>query len=159
MVDITPLIDIIFQLVLFFMVSTTFVSTPGIQVDLPRSSADTILRDKAEMRVWVTADGAVMIDDTAVTWNALQQAFRDAAAKDASTMVIIKADKVVEHGRVVAVMDLARRMGLSRLAIATEANVAGGGGTGTENGAGPGGASGKGKGDVGDSPGDAGKGE
>lgn len=124
-VDITPLIDIIFQLVLFFMVSTTFVSTPGIQVDLPRSSSDVILRDKSEVRVWVTAEGAVMIDDHAVTWDGLRQTFRDAAGKDGSTMVVIKADKSVEHGRVVAVMDLARSMGLSRLAIATEANVTG----------------------------------
>ncbi len=46
--DVTPLIDIIFQLVLFFMVSTTFVTSPGIQVDLPRSSAQTIIREKQE---------------------------------------------------------------------------------------------------------------
>jgi biopolymer transport protein ExbD/biopolymer transport protein TolR len=42
-IDVTPLIDIIFQLVLFFMVSTTFISSPGIEVDLPRSSSETIL--------------------------------------------------------------------------------------------------------------------
>ena len=126
-VDITPLIDIIFQLVLFFMVSTTFVTTPGIEVELPRSSSDVILREKAEVRVWVTAEGAVLVDEQAVDWSGLQAAFRGAVQADPATLVVIKADKSVGHGRVVAVMDLARSMGLSNLAIATEANAAQGG--------------------------------
>jgi len=120
-VDVTPLIDIIFQLVLFFMVSTTFVTSPGIQVDLPRSSAQTIIREKKDINVWMTTDGAVYLDRQAVDWTTLLRAFRGAAMDDPNTMVIIKADTAVGHGRVVAVMDLARAQGLSRLAIATEA--------------------------------------
>lgn len=127
-VDITPLIDIIFQLVLFFMVSTTFVTTPGIEVELPRSSSDVILREKAEVRVWVTAEGSVLVDEQPVDWAGLEGAFRRAMQEDTATLVVIKADKSVGHGRVVAVMDLARSMGLSNLAIATEANAAQGGG-------------------------------
>ena len=126
-VDLTPLIDIIFQLVLFFMVSTTFVTSPGIEVDLPRSSSETILRDKDDMTVWVTAGGAVYVDDQPVNWKGLRQAFGAAAKSNGNTLVIIKADQDVGHGRVVGVMDLARSHGLNRLAIATEANVAPGG--------------------------------
>jgi biopolymer transport protein ExbD len=124
-VDVTPLIDIIFQLVLFFMVSTTFVTSPGIEVDLPRSSADTILQDDNELEIWVTRDGAVQVDDVAVDWAGLTGHLKNARSSDTSTLIIIKADRDVDHGRVVAVMDLARSLGLSRLAIATEANVAG----------------------------------
>lgn len=131
-VDVTPLIDIIFQLVLFFMVSTTFVTSPGIQVDLPRSSAQTILRDKDDLNVWVTSDGAVYVDDEPVDWSGLRGAFKTASAGNPSTLVIVKADENVDHGRVVAVMDLARSFGLTRLAIATEAAAAGGG-TGEED--------------------------
>ena len=127
-VDVTPLIDIIFQLVLFFMVSTTFVTTPGIEVELPRSSSDVILRDKSEVRVWVTAEGSVLVDETPVDWAGLTRTFRNALADDPATLVVIKADKSVGHGRVVTVMDLARSIGLSNLAIATEANAVGGGG-------------------------------
>ncbi len=119
-VDVTPLIDIIFQLVLFFMVSTTFIATPGIQVDLPRSSAQTIIREKEDLNIWMTADGAVYLDRSPVDWTRLGQAFSKAALSDPNTLVVIKADTEVEHGRVVAVMDLAKSMGLSRLAIATE---------------------------------------
>ena len=119
-VDVTPLIDIIFQLVLFFMVSTTFIATPGIQVDLPRSSAQTIIREKHDINVWITADGAVYVDRSPVDWQGLARAFAEAAAANPNTLVIIKADTDVQHGRVVAIMDLARAKGLSRLAIATE---------------------------------------
>ena len=126
--DVTPLIDIIFQLVLFFMVSTTFVTSPGIEVDLPRSSSQTILRDDNEIEIWITSDGAVQVDDVPVDWAGLRSAISAARREDSNTLVIVKADQEVNHGRVVAVMDLARSMGLARLAIATEANTAGGGG-------------------------------
>lgn len=135
-VDVTPLIDIIFQLVLFFMVSTTFVTTPGIEVELPRSSSDVILRDKSEVRVWVTAEGSVLVDEKPVDWAGLTRVLGTALADDPATLVVIKADKSVSHGRVVTVMDLARSIGLSNLAIATEANAAGGGGAGGADGAG-----------------------
>jgi biopolymer transport protein ExbD len=128
-VDVTPLIDIIFQLVLFFMVSTTFITSQGIQVDLPRSSADAILRESGDLRVKVTSDGAIYLDEDPVGWTALRSAVADAARSDPSTLVVIKADKEVDHGRVVAVMDLARTYGLG-LAIATEANTEDGGGDG-----------------------------
>jgi len=121
-VDVTPLIDIIFQLVIFFMVTTNFITTPGIEVDLPRSSADTILREDNDLKVWVKSDGQVMLDEEPASLAGLREAFK-AAQKDAQ--VVIKADKEVDHGRVVQVMDLARSHGLSRLAIATEANVSG----------------------------------
>jgi biopolymer transport protein ExbD len=124
-VDVTPLIDIIFQLVLFFMVSTTFVTSPGIEVDLPRSSSDTILQDTDDMSVWVTAKGSVYVDDQPVDWAGLRQAFSRASKTNPSTLIIIKADQEVGHGRVVGVMDLARSFGLSRLAIATEGSGAG----------------------------------
>lgn len=119
-VDVTPLIDIIFQLVLFFMVSTTFITAPGIQVDLPRSSAQTILRDKHDVNIWMTDEGSVFVDQQPVSFDELLGILDGAAARDTSTLVVIKADKAVDHGDVVRVMDVARARGLSRLAIATD---------------------------------------
>jgi biopolymer transport protein ExbD len=119
-VDVTPLIDIIFQLVLFFMVSTTFVTAPGIEVDLPRSSADTILREQDDLSIWIAADGAVYVDDRPVDFAGLTTAMDEAAQKNPGTLIMLKADREVDHGRVVAVMDAARNRGLTQLAIATE---------------------------------------
>ena len=119
-VDVTPLIDIIFQLVLFFMVSTTFVNSPGIEVDLPRSSADTILQEQEDLHIWMTDAGSVYVDKSPVDFDGLKTVFENRALKDPSTLVIIEADTNVDHGQVVGVMDLARSVGLERLAIATE---------------------------------------
>ncbi len=129
-VDVTPMIDVVFQLVLFFMVSTTFVSTPGIQVDLPRSSAQTLEASDDDLNVWlscVPSGGAACgstklhLGSEPTTLAQLEVAFQDAAAVDLETLVVMKADQGVAHGDVVRVMDAARVTGLTRLAIATEA--------------------------------------
>lgn len=120
-IDITPMIDIVFQLVLFFMVTTTFATSPGIQVDLPKSSTEQLTAEQDELTVSMTLDGAVFLDKTPTDSGALAQIFQQRVASNPDTLVIIKADTGVPHGRVVAVMDLAKAAGLTRLAIATEA--------------------------------------
>jgi len=119
-IDVTPMIDIVFQLVLFFMVSTTFVQTPGIQVDLPRSSSQTVLSDDTDVNIWMTVDGAVFVDDVPMTNGELRSLLAARAKVDPNTMVVLKADTGVHHGRVVLVMDMARAYGLTKIAIATE---------------------------------------
>lgn len=119
-IDVTPMIDIVFQLVLFFMVSTQFVQHPGIQVDLPRSSAQTVLTDSKQVTVWMSNQGAVYVDDAPVSSDQLRRILENKAQGDPNTMVVLKADTGVSHGRVVSVMDLAHGLGLTNLAIATE---------------------------------------
>ena len=118
-IDVTPMIDVVFQLVLFFMVSTTFITTPGIEVELPKSSATAVISDTEDLTVLISDDGSVFVNDVPVTIERLTERFAAAAKGDSSTLVIIKADKEVAHGRVVAIMDRAKDVGLSRLAIAT----------------------------------------
>ena len=120
LVDVTPMIDVVFQLVLFFMVSTTFKTAPGIQVDLPRSSQDVVVAEDEDVNIWMTLDGELYIDEVPVDLAGLRTRLQRAADRDPDTLIVIKADTGVEHGRVVQVMDLARSRGLSRLAIATE---------------------------------------
>lgn len=119
-IDVTPMIDVVFQLLIFFMVTTTFITSQGIQVDLPRSSAQVVLSEKKDLNVLITQDGAVYLDDVAVTSDGLASALQRRAKVEPNAQVVIKADQGVSHGRVVAVMDLARSHGLTRLAIATE---------------------------------------
>ncbi len=129
-IDLTPMIDVVFQLVLFLVLTTTFQKnpkthdgegekSPGIQVDLPRSSAQTILSEKKDIHVWISSDGATFVNEQPVDRAELRKRLRAAARADATTLVVIKADKGVSHGQVVGVMDVARDEGLSRLAIAT----------------------------------------
>ncbi|MEQ1505266.1 MAG: biopolymer transporter ExbD [Myxococcota bacterium] len=125
-VDLTPMLDVMFNLVLFFVVTTSFVQneqTPGIQVDLPRSSAQTIINDDRDLNVVMTVAGEVFVDDRPVDFAELKRVLRERADADPDTLVVIKADKGVSHGRVVQVMDQAKGFGLSRLAIATDATA------------------------------------
>jgi biopolymer transport protein ExbD len=135
-IDLTPMIDCVFQLVLFLAVQANFdqnqdqkvadADVPAIQVDLPRSSAQAVIADKQDINVWVASDGLIYLGDAPADNAALRSAFTSAAKKNAGTLVIIKADKGVSHGKVVGVMDLARNAGLSRLAIATALGEEGG---------------------------------
>jgi len=119
--DLTPLIDVVFLLLIFFMVSTTFIREPGgLRVDLPHSDTQEFIREGDEIVIKVSAGGEVYLDEVRMDDDALKGELRRAAREDPDTTIIIKADKAVEHGRVVQVMDIAKRIGLHHLAVATE---------------------------------------
>jgi len=119
-IEITSLIDVMFTLVLFFMVTTTFVSAPGFKVDLPKSSAQDIQRDKKDVTIVIGANHSLILNQKPVSEKELQTRLLAQAKENTQTLVIIQADQGVSHGEVVRIMDYAREAGLSRLAIATE---------------------------------------
>ena len=82
-----------------------------------------MLRDTEDVSVLVGEDGSVFVDDVAVDLKGLNAALERVAATDVNTLVLLKADRSVSHGRVVAIMDAARSKGLTRLAIATESEA------------------------------------
>jgi biopolymer transport protein ExbD/biopolymer transport protein TolR len=109
----------VFLLLIFFMLSTTFIVTPGIKVNLPQSSAERVTQEKNEVQVVITEDNKVFVEETLVDMQELEQRLAERAQQDPQTLVIIKADAKSLHGRVVEVMDIAKQSGLNRLAIAT----------------------------------------
>jgi len=126
-INITPLTDIFLVLLIIFMVTTTAIAEQaadkgGFKVSLPRSGQGdaTAARD---LSVAILADGRVVVGGKVLEEPELQALFAQAHGKSAETLVLVQADEGVPHGRVVAVMDLARRAGLSRLAIATRAEA------------------------------------
>ncbi len=119
-IEITSLIDVMFTLVLFFMVTTTFVAAPGFKVDLPKSSAKDIQRDKKDVTIVIGTDHSLIVNQKLVNEKELQEKLLAQAKENPQTLVIIQADQGVSHGEVVRIMDYAREAGLSRLAIATE---------------------------------------
>lgn len=118
--DITPLVDVVFLLLIFFMLSTTLSINPGIKVDLPKASAKQVKRKKTTIRVAIEPSGRIYADGKKVRLQKLDDIFSGLAKKDPDTLVIIEADKKVYHGVVVKVMDAAKSSGLNKLAIATE---------------------------------------
>lgn len=126
-INITPLTDIFLVLLIIFMVTTTAIAEQsadkgGFKVSLPKSGQGdaTAARD---LSVAILADGRVVVGGQVVDEGALQAIFEQARARSAETLVLVQADEGVPHGRVVAVMDHARRAGLARLAIATQAEA------------------------------------
>ena len=90
-------------------------------IDMVKARRGDVLSDDKDIQVWVTADGAVYVNEEPVTVAELRRTFLAAARSNPNTMVVIKADGGVSHSRVVAVMDQAQAQGLTRLAIATDA--------------------------------------
>ncbi len=128
LLDLTPLIDVVFLLLIFFMVSTSFIREPGgIRVELPNSQTQEFINEGEEVVVKVTGDRRLFVDDVPVDEDGLRSELRRKASADPATTVIIKADRTVEHGTVVHVMDLAKRVGLEHIAVATEGTRGGGG--------------------------------
>lgn len=119
-IDIAPLIDVVFLLLLFFLLTTTFASQRLLEVVLPESGSETPSSGQEELVVVIGADGRFGFDGREIEEGELRAALRAAGEADPDRVLLILADREVAHGRVVTVMDLARRSGLLRVSIATE---------------------------------------
>ena len=117
--DITPMVDVVFLLLIFFMLSTTFIVSPGIRVDLPQAEAEALRRERQDLRIKIAAEGLLYVDDQRLSPEDLVERLRAAARTDQDTLVVIEADENTAHKHVVEVMDRAKGAGLHRLAIAT----------------------------------------
>ena len=117
-IELIPMIDTIFFILVFFVVtSVSMVHQRGLRVDLP--GAVTGMRpDQTRVDVTVTAEGAVYVDKGRVSQGELADRLRGILAADPHTLVMLNADREAEHGRVVDVMDSARRAGARALTIA-----------------------------------------
>jgi len=118
-INLTSLIDIMFTVMLFLLLTTTFSDFTSIGVVLPEAATGQSDRvDNGLIRVLVDESGAIQLGDRAVTLAEVREAL--AAVPDPSgALVQLAADARVEHGRVVAIMDVVRMAGISRLHIET----------------------------------------
>jgi biopolymer transport protein ExbD len=119
--DMTPLVDVVFLLLIFFMLSTSLSVNPGIKIDLPKSSAEQVKRKKTTLRVAIEAGGRIYLEGKKLSLSQLREKFQAVGKEQGDeALVIIEADKKVYHGLVVKVMDAAKSSGLNKLAIATQ---------------------------------------
>lgn len=118
-INITPLIDIVFLLLIFFMVSTTFAESHAIKVKLPSANTTPVETASKDFTVSMRKDGQVFLNGKPVTIDSLPQAIGKLLASGTHPALILRADKEVEHGRVVNVMDIARTAGVKKIAVAT----------------------------------------
>ena len=119
-VDLTPMVDVVFLLLIFFMISTTFVESPGLSIKLPESSAETVDREPKEIKIYLSKEGDIYHKDHKVTLDEFRQVLAEHGDQAEQTTFMLLADKDAKHGKVVRLMDLARDAGYLKLAIATE---------------------------------------
>ena len=121
-VSLTALIDVVFLLLIFFMVSTTFEWRTELGIELPEASAEESEAEEAVVEVVIDAGGSVRVEghrvDDPAAGGGLRQALAGAARGLESPRVVVSADARTPHQSVVAVMDAARRAGLYRLTFA-----------------------------------------
>ncbi|MCK5690544.1 biopolymer transporter ExbD, partial [Myxococcota bacterium] len=107
-INLTPLIDIVFNLLIFFLITSTSVQNPGIEVELPKSSDAPTQAQADNIILAITADGRIVQDGVAVSPEELVQKLTERHKKGQNQTVIIQADTTTAHGKVVEVMDIAR---------------------------------------------------
>lgn len=128
-INVTPLLDLCFCLLIIFMIATPVIEQTT-RIELPSASAKTgapASPEQAYRFVAIDAAGALFLDDTPVSAGTLDEAFAAIAAlpADSQPIVRIRADGRLEYRKVVAVFDMAKKQGLTKVAIDTEVDPAG----------------------------------
>ena len=122
-VNLTPLIDVVFLLLIFFMVSTTFTKESHLEIDLPQSSGEPAKPTVDEIEVVVNAEGEYSVNERALINNqedTLKKAIEKLSNGDTKVPFIITADSKSDHEFVVRVMDVAGQLGFVQLSITTQ---------------------------------------
>ena len=112
------LTDIVFLLLIFFLLSSTFILQPGIKVRLPRTTATEVSAEKSIV-VTITADGTLFLNEEKVSRSLLPTVLRQKLLSVGKPIVVIRADKRITLDQAVEIMDMAKNAGADKFMIAT----------------------------------------
>ncbi len=115
-IDIAPLIDVIFQLLIFFMLTSSFVMQPGIKVNLPKAVTSEVVKME-NVEIIVSGENVTYFNGKVVTLDELKNLAKQVARRNQP--ILIKADRRASLGRVVEIWDLCRDLGINQINIAT----------------------------------------
>lgn len=123
-VDLTPLIDVVFLLLIFFMVSTTFTKESHLEINLPESAAEATSSDQVEiLEIIISPEGGYSLNGNVLVNNqldTLKRAIEKEGKGNTSLPMVITADATVAHEYVVRAMDAAGQLGFTKLSITTK---------------------------------------
>ena len=114
-VNLTPMLDVVFIMLIFFIVTTSFVKESGVEIERPEASAASP-RPDAQVMVAITPQGAVWVDGKPVDAHRVGAAVADLVSDEGS--VVVQADRNSTTGRLVEVMDQIREAGVDKVAVA-----------------------------------------
>ena len=118
-IPMAPMADIVFLLLIFFMLSSTFVVQPGIDIELPKA-AKVDVTPKEKINITVDAIGNFFVNEQQVKTSDLEKVLGSFLARSRDKVVTVRADAKARHERVVLALDAARNAGAKKLAIAAE---------------------------------------
>jgi len=121
-VNLTPMIDVVFLLLLFFMVSTSFIRESSLKVDLPQATGQALPEQDLAIDIIINADGNFVINEVTLESPSLAQLsahLKQAVGENEDPHIIISADANAEYQNIVTAMDVAQQLGYSRLTLAT----------------------------------------
>ena len=118
-INITPMLDLAYVLLIIFIILTT-ATVQGIKVNLPKASVQPSLAQNKTKAITITADGTIYLDTFPVTMAELENLLRQYKAAKPDLPVIIKADSTIQYQRVVDVLDLLGRLEITQLGLVTQ---------------------------------------
>ncbi len=117
--NMTPLIDCVLQLLIFFMLSSSFVLQSGIHVDLPKARAPR-LQEEQNIVITITRTNEIFLNDEKMTIEQLPISLLEKIARSKDRAVLIKPDRRVETGKLIEVMGIAKSVNVESIGIMTE---------------------------------------
>jgi len=118
-VDITPMLDVVFIMLIFFIVTATFVKLSGIEVDAPKASTS-VVQEKANILIAIDENNKIWINRREVDLRALRPNIERLHAENPKGIVVIQADKLSRNETLVKVMDASRKAGVYDIALAAD---------------------------------------
>ena len=126
--NLIPLVDILFVVLIFFIVTTTFNRDAGITLTLPEASAEAETRQEVTLGIVIDGEGRFYINQQQVVNTSpetLKRALQQAAVEDKNAPVVISADAKTPHQAVITAMDVARQLGFVHFTLATQSPASG----------------------------------
>ena len=117
--DMTPLIDCVFLLLIFFMVTTVFKQPYSLQVELPEATQAQVVEEK-KLVASITADGRMEINRHPVTLANLEQVLLREKEGTRSLTLVVRTDKETKHRHLLDLFEVAKRVGIEKIPLATE---------------------------------------
>lgn len=121
-VNLTPMIDVVFLLLLFFMVSTSFIRESSLKVDLPEATGQALAEQEKAIDIVINADGIFIVNDITLeqpSKEELAKVLKQVAGDNVDPHIIISADANAEYQNIVTAMDTSQQLGYTRLTLAT----------------------------------------
>lgn len=117
-INITPMLDLAYVLLIIFIIMTT-AAVQGVKIDLPKASSKVNLGQPKTKVIGIATDGTISLDAVPLSMPELEVQLRNALANDPKLPVILKGDRATQYEKIMGVLDLCSKIGISSIGLAS----------------------------------------